>query len=45
MPFIAVVLVVLTLAALVYATFAARRAEARMGGHPSVPLLYRAYGA
>jgi hypothetical protein len=45
MPVIAAILVVLPLVALVVAVFATRRAESRMGGHPSVNLLYRAYGA
>jgi hypothetical protein len=45
MSVIAIILVVLSLVTLVLATFATRRAEARMGGHPAVALTYRAYGA
>jgi hypothetical protein len=45
MPAIAIILVVLSLATLAFAAVATRRAEVRMGGHPSVHLLYRAYGA
>ena len=45
MPFVAIAIVIVALATLLYAVFATRRAETRMGGHPSVPLLYRAYGA
>ena len=45
MPLIPAAAVVLVLAVLAFVTLATRRAEARMGGHPTVGLVFRAYGA
>ena len=45
MPFIAIAVAIVAIATLACAVVGTLRAETRMGGHPSVRLLYRAYGA